>query len=88
MAIIDKLTTQQSIKGQKSMSNTLKTQDWDMNCFNSDLYRMQIIDLETFELEFLIDIYSQTRPSEFKQQLELITAELEFRKTPLAKELY
>lgn len=70
------------------MSNTLKIQDWVMNSFNAELYRMQIVDMETHELEYLVDVYTHVSPKEFKQQIELITAELEFRKSPLGKELY
>lgn len=70
------------------MSNTLKAQDLDMNSFSAELYRMQLIDMETHELEFLVDVYTHITPDEFKEQIELITAELEFRKSPLGKELY
>lgn len=70
------------------MSNTSKAPDLDMNCFNAELYRMQIIDMETHELEFLVDVYTHITPDDFKEQIDLITAELEFRKSPLGKELY
>lgn len=70
------------------MSNTIKVPDWDMSSFNAELYRMQIIDMKTHELEFLVDLYLGIYPDEFKTQIELITAELEFRQSPLGKELY
>jgi hypothetical protein len=59
-----------------------------MNSFDVELYRSKLMDLETQELEFLSDLYTHVYPKEYKQQIELIAAELEFRKTPLAKELY
>lgn len=70
------------------MSNTLKAQDLDMNCFNDELYRKQLVDMKTYELELIVDAYTHISPDEFKRQIELITAELEFRQTPLGKELY
>lgn len=59
-----------------------------MNSFNAELYRMQLMDMKTHELEFIVDAYVHIYPEEFKDQIELIKAELEFRNTPLAKELY
>jgi len=59
-----------------------------MNSFNAELYRMQLMDMKTHELELIADAYTHISPDEFKQQIELILAELEFRKTPLGKELY
>lgn len=59
-----------------------------MNSFNAQLYRLQLLDMKTFELELIADAYTHISPDEFKQQIELITAELEFRQTPLGKELY
>jgi hypothetical protein len=88
MEIIGKCIILRNIKERISMSNTLKIQDWVMNSFNAELYRMQIIDMETHELEFLVDVYTHITPKEFKEQIELITAELAFRKSPLGKELY
>jgi len=49
---------------------------------------MQLMDMKTHELELIADAYTHISPDEFKQQIELILAELEFRKTPLGKELY
>lgn len=88
MGIIDKFTTPKNTKERTSMSNTLKVQDLDMNSFNDELYRKQIIDMKTHELELIVDAYTHISPDEFKRQIELITAELEFRETPLGKELY
>lgn len=59
-----------------------------MNSFNAELYRMQLIDMKTHELEFIVDAYAHIYPEEFKHQIELIKAELEFRQTPVGKELY
>lgn len=70
------------------MSNTLKAQDWDMNSFNAELYRKQLVDMKTHELELIVDAYTHVDPDNFKRQIELIKAELEFRETPLGKELY
>lgn len=88
MGIIGRFTTPKNIKERTNMSNTLKTQDLDMNSFNAELYRKQIINMKTHELEIIVDAYTLISPGEFKQQIELITAELEFRETPLGKELY
>lgn len=59
-----------------------------MSCFNAELYRMQLLDMKTYELEFIADAYTHIYPNEFKEQIELIKAELEFRNSPLGKELY
>jgi len=58
-----------------------------MNSFDAKLYTMQLIALKTHELEFLVDVYTHITPDEFKDRMELIKAELEFRKTPMAEEL-
>lgn len=70
------------------MSSISKQQDLGMNSFNAELYRMQLIDMETHELEFLVDVYTHVTPDDFEQQIELIRAELEFRDSPLGRELY
>ena len=70
------------------MSNTLKAQGWDMNSFNDELYRKNLLDMKTHELELIVDAYTYIDPDDFKRQIELIKAELEFRDTPLGKELY
>lgn len=88
MGITGKFTTLKNTKERTSMSNTLKAQDLDMNSFNDELYRKQLIDMKTHELELIVDAYTHISPDEFKRQIELITAELEFRQTPLGKELY
>jgi hypothetical protein len=88
MGIIGKSTTHKSIKERKNTLSILKVQGWDMNSLNEELYRKNLIDMKTHELEFLVDVYSHISPKEFKRQIELIKAELEFRETPLAKELY
>jgi len=58
-----------------------------MNSFSATLYKMQLIEMKTHELEFILDVYVHIAPTEYKEQIELIKDELEFRKTPLAKEL-
>lgn len=88
MGIIDKFTTPKNIKGQRNMLSIIKAPASDLNSFNKELYRMQLINMKTHELEILVDIYVHITPNEFKEQVELIKAELEFRETPLGKELY
>lgn len=70
------------------MLSILKTQDWDVNSFNSELYKKLLIDMKTFELELILDAYAHISPDEFKRQIELIRDELRFRQTSLGKELY
>lgn len=88
MEIIARFTTRRSIRGRRNWLSISNQQDWDMSCFNGELYRMQIIDMGTHELEFLVDAYTHLTPDEYKEQIDLIKAELEFRQTPVGRELY
>lgn len=88
MEITARFTTRQSIKELRNWLNITNQQDWDMSCFSEELYRMQLIDMKTQELEFLVDVYTHITPDEYKEQIDLIKAELEFRKTPVGRELY
>jgi hypothetical protein len=87
MAITDKSTIRRNTKGQRSMSNTTKLQDLDMNSFDGAVYIKLLSSFRTYELELVLDAYVYMFPQEFERQIELIKAELAYRETPMAKEL-
>jgi len=84
MEIIDKSTTPQNLKGQKSTHITLKIQDWEKSY--SEMRKM-FCAFKTDELEFLSDTYVVMGTTLFELQIKAIKDELELRKTSLGKEL-
>lgn len=66
------------------MFTTSKTQDWEKSYSK---FRKAIIDIETAELEFLLDVYGMMNPLIYKIEIRAISDELEFRNSSLGKEL-
>lgn len=88
MAIIDKFTILKNIKGRTSMSNTTKVPGLAKSCFNESKYVDALRTLETVDLELLLDWYTLYSDKSFEEHKRIIRDELEFRSTPLGKELF
>lgn len=66
------------------MSTTSKTQGLEKSYSK---FRKVLLDIETDELEFLLDIYRMMCPLTYKMEIKAISEELELRNTSLGKEL-
>lgn len=70
------------------MSTTTKIPDLAKNSFNKGKYLDALRELETVDLELLLDWYILYEDATFEEHKRLIRSELEFRATPLGKELF
>ena len=65
-----------------------KAPDLAKNCFNKGKYLDALRELETVDLELLLDWYILYEDAIFEEHKRLIKAELDFRTTPLGRELF
>ena len=84
MGIIGRLLILQSIKERRNMYTSSKTRVLDESYFN---FRKSLGDMETEDLEILLDAYTIMGIPLFESQIKAIKDELEFRNTSLGKEL-
>jgi hypothetical protein len=84
MGIIGRLLILQNIKERKNMYTSSKTQALDESYSN---FRKSLGDMETEDLEILLDAYTIMGIPLFEAQIKAIKDELEFRNTSLGKEL-
>jgi len=85
MGIIGRLLTLQNIKERRNMYTSSKTQVLDENYSK---FRNTLHNIETSDLEILLDAYIIIDLSIFEAQIKAIKDELEFRNTSLGKELF
>jgi hypothetical protein len=84
MGIIGRLLILQSIKERRNMYTSSKTRVLDESYSN---FRKSLGDMETEDLEILLDAYTIMGIPLFEAQINAIKDELEFRNTSLGKEL-